>query len=121
MAAFSACLAGAEVAAVGEEAEAVGEEGAAAAIRGLAFPRRVFTWQGLQTVQALGPSQSISCKASLCLRHRRLQRGGLEQISRQHHEQLGRQHRQQLSRQHCQLSRQPQVQLPLQQILSPQL
>ena len=68
MAASSACLAGAEVAAVGEGAEAVGEEGAAAARRGLAGPRRVFTWQGLQTVQALGRSQSISRKTSVCLR-----------------------------------------------------
>ena len=64
MAAFSTCLAGAGVAAVGEEAEGVGEEGAAAAIRGLAGPRRVFTWQGRQTVQALGLSQRISCRAS---------------------------------------------------------
>ena len=33
---------------------AVREEGAAAAMRGLAGRRRVFTWQGRQTVQALG-------------------------------------------------------------------
>ena len=51
----------------------------------------MFTWQGLQTVQALGQSQSISCKTSLCLRHRRLQRGCLEQLSRQHHERSSRQ------------------------------
>ena len=38
--AFSAFLAGAEVATVGGKAETVGEEGAAAAMRGLAGPHR---------------------------------------------------------------------------------
>ena len=54
-------------------------------MRGLAGPCRVFTWQGRQTVQALGLSQSISCNTSLCLSSRRFQRGRLEQLSRQHH------------------------------------
>ena len=110
-AAFSACLGGAEVA-------AVREEGAAVSMPGLAGPRRVFTWQDRQTVQALGLSQSISCETSLCLSHRRLQRGCLDQLSRQHHQQLGKQHRQQLSRQHCQ---HPQVLLPQERVLSQHL
>ena len=53
--------------AVRGEAEAVGEEGVVAAMRGLAGPRRVLRWQGRQTVHALGLSQRISCKTSLCL------------------------------------------------------
>ena len=68
------------------EIAAVREEGAAAAMRGLAGPRRVFTWQDRQTVQALGLSQSISCETSLSISHQRLQRGCLEQLSRQHHQ-----------------------------------
>ena len=67
-------------------------QSAAVSMPGLAGPRIVFTWQGPQTVQALGLSQSISCETSLCLGHRRLQRGCLEQLSRQHHQQLGKQH-----------------------------
>ena len=94
------------------------EEGAAVPMPGLAGPRRVFTWQDRQTVQALGLSQSISCETSLCLSHRRLQRGCLDQLSRQHHQQLGKQHRQQLSRQHCQ---HPQVLLPQERVLSQHL
>jgi hypothetical protein len=53
--AVSACLGGAEVA-------AVREEGAAVSMPGMAGPRIVFTWQDRQTVQALGLSQSFRAR-----------------------------------------------------------